>query len=201
MIKYIVTGAARSGTGYVAQVLKSAGMPCGHEAIFSHGGLDSAKLAVLQHPALLVDSSWLAAPFLVDEWLEGVTVIQVVRDPRKAVESILRVKAFIEDNPYSRFAYRHVPEMRDWRRPEEQAAAYYLAWNRMVEPWAAARHRVEDDPQGLLDLFAIENEGPLFDDTSYNHRAEYPPIELDWLSLAVRLRREIGDMSERYGYL
>lgn len=201
MIKYLITGAARSGTGYMAQVLKSAGIPCGHETIFSHGGLESAELAVLGQPELEADCSWLAAPFLADEWLEDVCIVHLVREPRKAIESVISVKALEQDTPYSRFAFRHLAELRDWRRPEERAACYWLAWNRMIAPHATIWHRVEDDPQILLGLLGLEYNGPLFDDRTYNHRPEHPPYELDWLSLNVRLRKEIVQIGLQYRYL
>jgi hypothetical protein len=201
VIKYLITGSARSGTGYIAQVLKSAGIPCGHEAIFSHGGLDSAKLNVLAEPPFIADSSWLAAPFLSDDWLKDVVIIHLVRDPVKTIESILRLKWLEQDTPYSRFAFRHVSELRDWRRMEERAAVYWLAWNRKIASYATIWHRVEDDPGTLLDLLGIDYEGPLFDDKTYNHRPEYPPYELDWLALNVRLRRDIVEVGQRYRYL
>lgn len=192
MLKYLITGTGRCGTGYMAQVFKSAGVPCGHEAVFSYDGPG-------EHGDWQADSSWLAAPFLPG--LEDTTIIHLVRDPRKIIESLVSVRVLSNDTPYSRFAFEHLPYLRDWARPEEQAAQFYLGWNRMIEPYADVRHRVEDDPFLLLDALLIDCDDPLFEDTAYNHRPEYPPYELDWLALDSRLRDELAEMGQRYGYL
>ena len=64
-LRVVVTGTGRSGTGFAARWLTSAGIPCGHEAFFSHRGYDKALVRLdLKYPELAAESSWMAAPYL-----------------------------------------------------------------------------------------------------------------------------------------
>jgi len=111
-LKYIVTGTGRSGTVYLARVLTSVGIPCGHETIFDYHGLEVAidriegrrplKLSDVSminfeggHCTVIpewladinsieADSSYLSAPYL-DRM--DVVSIHAVRDPIKVVNS------------------------------------------------------------------------------------------------------------------
>lgn len=199
MLKYLITSTARSGTGYMAQALTSAGVPCGHEAIFSHGGLEEAQQSLKKHPELVAESSWLAMPYLGAPLLKEAGIIHLVRHPVKTIESILRVKMFSE-SPYSRFIFQRLPGLALHTKPENMAAYYYLVWHHHIERHAHLRHRVEDDVHELLDVLGIEYQGPLFDDVTYNHRPEYPAYELDVDEVNPILWSQVVEMGQRFGY-
>ena len=42
-LKYIIASTGRSGTVYMARLLTSVGVPCGHESIFTWQGIEKAK--------------------------------------------------------------------------------------------------------------------------------------------------------------
>lgn len=198
-LKYLITGVARSGTGYMAQTLNSAGVPCGHEAIFSHGGLEEAAQNLKNRPEMEAESSWLAVPFLGSDILKDTGVIHLVRHPIKTIESILRVKMF-SDSPYSRYILQRLPGIAQHAKLENMVAYYYLMWHHLIERHAHLRHRVEDDPAELLDALGIEYRGLLFDDRAYNHRPEYPPYELDVGEVNPILWGQVVEMGRRFGY-
>lgn len=113
-LSYLVTGTGRSGTVYMARLLTSVGIQCGHEAIFDWQGIRGAERRLsgeqqieasyasrtrwdngkwvplekwLDTEEIQAESSYLAAPFLKEKLLEGVPVIHVVRDPIKVINS------------------------------------------------------------------------------------------------------------------
>lgn len=114
-LKYLITGTGRCGTVFMARLLTSAGIPCGHESVFSCEGIDLAKKRLrgeawpdlsycaknslhngqwIEEPQWLedvskiqADSSYMAAPFLGDSCLKNSQIIHVVRDPIEVVNS------------------------------------------------------------------------------------------------------------------
>jgi hypothetical protein len=112
-LKYLVTGTGRCGTVYMARLLTTLGVNCGHEAIFSHLGIETAKKMLegdesqittskcstfnhvtkekiptwFQPINILAESSYMAAPFLDDPILDGVKVVHLVRNPLKVLSS------------------------------------------------------------------------------------------------------------------
>ncbi len=114
-LQYIIVGTGRSGTVYMARLLSSLGIPCSHEGIFSHDGLEAAKRRLanpgqiylsyastmnlidgewvpeetwLDDPSKAVaDASYMAVPFLGDAVFSETKRIHVVRNPIKVVNS------------------------------------------------------------------------------------------------------------------
>lgn len=115
-LDYIITGTGRCGTVYMARLLTSVGILCGHETIFDFCGIrgaqkrlsgeDPLRLSIASsldydaeknehhkvewHPNvdnIVADSSYMAAPFLADEILKGAKLIHIVRDPIKVINS------------------------------------------------------------------------------------------------------------------
>jgi hypothetical protein len=114
-LNYVVTGSGRSGTVYMARLLTSLGIPCGHEMIFDYQGIQWALRRLAgEHPVQLswasrstfeqgrfhevdkwlpdtsgveAESSYMVAPYLSEPCLENAKVIHVVRDPIKVVHS------------------------------------------------------------------------------------------------------------------
>lgn len=133
MLKYLITGTGRSGTVYLARVLTSLGIPCGHESIFDHHGVDGAierlsgkkeiSLSIASsialkdkefHPieawvdtsSLLADSSYMAAPFLKHPILSETKIIHAVRDPLKVVNSFCNYLGYFR-NSHPSVIYGH----------------------------------------------------------------------------------------------
>ena len=115
-LKYLVTGTGRSGTVFMARLLTSVDILCGHETIFDFNGPEIAKkrlneeqelklsvcsgmkfdhktnthTAIDWHPniqSIIADSSYMAAPFLNEDILANTTVIHVVRNPVNVINS------------------------------------------------------------------------------------------------------------------
>jgi len=112
-LKYLVTGTGRCGTVYMARLLSSLGIMCGHESIFTFDGLSQAKNRLLgksritlsgcciydikkkekiasdwfKPKDIIADSSYLAAPFLKEEILKDTKIIHLVRNPIKVISS------------------------------------------------------------------------------------------------------------------
>jgi hypothetical protein len=98
---FLITGCARSGTGWAAALFTALGHPCGHEEQFSydrHG------------PLVQSEASWMAVPYL-DSLPEDTTVLRIMRDPYKVVQSIM-AKGFLETgDDYDEFVLHHRPEI------------------------------------------------------------------------------------------
>lgn len=201
MLKYIITGTGRCGTGYAARLLSSAGMPCGHETVFSFDGYD-----LLRAPGLKADSSWLAAPFLDDEDLAGIQVVHLVRHPQHVIESLVRMRFFSGEveayQPYLDFARKYLPSLDDLDCPIEKASFFYIYWNRLIEAVKpdAIRVRVEDGPGAILEALGIDpGDWELFDDRTYNTRGDLSEVvSLD--NLPTRMRSHLRMMANEYGY-
>jgi glycosyltransferase involved in cell wall biosynthesis len=146
----------------------------------------------------------MAAPFLDDPILEGVTVVHLVRHPFDFIQSHIRMCNW--DGRYAGFnqwTYQHAPGLEDIADPICRSARLYVQWNAMIEPHADVFHRIEDDVRFLLDKLGIDWQGKeLFSDTRYNHRQVND--EVFGLAEARQLPREyrlpLYEMLERYGY-
>jgi len=198
-MKYLITGTGRCGTGYIAMVLRSAGVKCGHENVFGQHGIEYARDNSQCWDA---DSSWLAVPFLNDPILDDVTIVHLVRHPKDVIDSYLSMR-FWTDPIYATFVawpLQYLPDLRRYEAPGEKSAYFYLRWNRRIEPHGDVFHRVEDDVVTLLDKLGISYQGKeLFDDKKYNTRRTYPS-DVNLHELPDPLRSEILDMGRRYGY-
>lgn len=109
--RFIVTGTGRSGTGYAASLFNAAGMPCGHEALYTDKPgwgeqapprqgvlprmkepLGRAKESLRRRRSPLAgDASWMAAPRLAA--FDGVSFLQL-RHPLLVVRSFVGTRFF-----------------------------------------------------------------------------------------------------------
>jgi len=201
----LITGTGRCGTGYISQVLTSAGVPCTHEQVFTTRGWDFALECIRlrkEHPewGWLAESSWLAVPFLDRPELVDMRVVHLVRHPKAVMDSNLKLRYFSGSLYETNFMRPYLPELDDWPLPEHKAACWYLRMNELCEARADVFHRVEDDPRLLLDKLGIDHAGkPIYANTSYNTRPGIPSdVDLD--TLPDRLRDRLFEMTMRYGY-
>jgi hypothetical protein len=186
-LQYVATGTGHCGTGYVAMLLRSAGVYCGHEGIFSRG---FNPRGLMKYWA---DSSWGAAPFLDNEACKGAKIIHIVRHPLKVLRSwkFAGHGAFLEE-------YVDLPDnLGEW----DYLAAWYVAWNKLIESKApdALRYQVEDRTK-LLELLDLPQVHP-WDNDKYNHKHWNKSPELQWSDLPGSEQvRELKRMAIEYGY-
>jgi hypothetical protein len=145
-----VIGTGRSGTGYMAAVLKAAGLDAGHELYWhAHRGV--------RHSELDVDVSWLALPDIESGRWAG-PVLHVVRHPVDTVRSLLGTRLFAEsemDNPYSSYARVHARTVAD-RFDLAAAVEFWCEWNARCAAVADATIRLEDaEWTGSADPFPL----------------------------------------------
>lgn len=121
----MVTGCARSGTTYTADVLRSAGVAAGHERVLTSDGVQDEP-----HP---LDVTCFAPPHLP---LAGVLVVHQLRTPLDVIASLVGRAMVTRRQPGSfwPFVTRHLPEADEYLEWAQRAACYWLRWN----AWAAA---------------------------------------------------------------
>jgi hypothetical protein len=85
---FVITGCARSGTGYTAELLTRLGLTTEHETVFS-----PYTEAFPGWGAAPGESSWLAAPF-IHQLPPGTVVLHQLRHPDAVVRSLLGIHFF-----------------------------------------------------------------------------------------------------------
>lgn len=198
-LSFVVTGTGRCGTGSAAAGLTLAGLPCGHEDVFTPAGPRS-------RPELVGDCSWLAVPFL--DAFEGL-VVHLVRDPLATAQSFLDLGFFdpAVKNRYTSFARRHVPLS---GRPLDDAFNWYLAWNTAAERSASVRYRL-DEIDRLVDEVSrrVLDQAPPFEVIAHARRerhntrdeAKVRTLTATYEQISdSRLRDDVLEMASRYGF-
>jgi hypothetical protein len=162
-LDFLVTGTGRCGTVYMAKLLSSLGIMCGHEAIFTFDGFDRAKDRLQKKSKIFssecsiinikskesipnwfdpqkiqADSSYLAAPFLKENILQNTKIIHLVRSPLKVISShVLDVNFFKYPNDkqilWQNFVLTYLPKLKDITTEIERACYYYIQWNDMIQ--------------------------------------------------------------------
>lgn len=211
-LQLIGTGTGRCGTRYVARLLSSAGLLCGHEYFFSFPGLSEARRRLRQERNPYVgDTSWLAVPHLDSEELRDALVIHIVRHPRDVIGSMIRVPARLAP-PYDAYVHRHLPIMWAYDDDIDKATLRYTGWNRWIERLCAngrpyIRYRVEDGPMALFELMRevgaiskLPNEGDLFSNTKCNTKGGDMSMTADAEQINFMLRAQLAAISREYDY-
>lgn len=85
-MRLVVTGTGRSGTGWAAAILNSAGVFCGHENVFTPRTVK--PLTYIDWCGYKADASWLAVPRLP---LMNVRAALIVRNPLEVVASMTHI--------------------------------------------------------------------------------------------------------------
>lgn len=211
----IVTGTGRCGTGFISKFLTSAGVPCGHETIFSTGGLEQAKINRLYRTDLVGDSSWLAAPYLDSDLLKDAFVVHLVRHPRKQIASALKLRrtmASVNINRYLVFQRKIMPELAEYDNEIDELVFRYIAWNRTIERYCKGRQfvtfNIEREPFELLEILSSADvmslpgvdTSTLFDDRAYNAKSSTNVRwSLDQVSNGGMVE-ELTNLALEYGY-
>ena len=202
----IITGTGRCGTGWASKLLTSAGVECGHEALFSFDGWEAAQERMAESD-LDADSSWLAVPFL-DELDNNVTIVHLVRHPKPTIDSFRRIGFFNprmhrQHHHYAHFAQRHLPGAWEYTNTRMRAAHYYYAWNRMIEELApnAIFHRIEDGGEALIEKLELTiPDEALYAETDYNHRNGPVVSDVNLSALWEPCKSMIAEIARDYGY-
>ena len=162
-LNYIVTGTGRCGTVYMARLLTSVGIPCGHETIFDYRGIKESRKRLLGKKdiklsgvslrecatestgwppditSIVADSSYMAAPFLKYNLIKNSKIIHVVRNPVNVVNSFCNYINYFtkirspENFMYEDFIYKHAKKLNVEMPQYDKAALYYITWNEMIE--------------------------------------------------------------------
>lgn len=214
----------------MARFLTSVGIPCGHESIFDWRGYKWAEKRLAEEEPLDIsfvskakydgkewrdidqwinldniqaESSYMSAPFLGEEILEGVPVIHVVRNPIKVVNSFCNYIDYFKKgegtNSYEQLIYRHIPELKEEMPQYDRACLYYVRWNQMIERHDAFFYKIEDGPQLLLDFLGTS--GDHFDDRNVNTLRK--PCNKRFAANQIEnkeIQDEFMEMGTRYGY-
>ena len=185
-------------------VLNSMGVGCTHEQVFNRNGLEHAKQKIELWRAdpdsyYKAESSWLAVPFLGDPILDGVTIVHLVRHPWAVIRSNIFKFGGTHptDSPYFQWMEPYLPGIEKYEDPIEIFAFWYIHVNKLIEPYATFRHRIEDGYGPFMEKLGIEYDGE-YTDTTYNTSGGSLEIGLDLttISLAAQLR----EMALDYGY-
>ena len=202
---FLATGIGRCGTGYFSNVATSCHHWCSHEGLFRPDPPEETRRLLQERLDNAWwnwegESSWLAAPYLAE--LNGMTIVHLVRHPKRVIDSQMRIRAFEEadGNKWRDWQLRWLPELKG-KPPAEQAAMFYVKWNRMIEPYAGIRHRIEDPIEPVLDWMGIEWRGKnVYANKRYNSRSGWGPSDVDLDGLPEPIRGELRAMCEGYGY-
>lgn len=201
--RVLITGCGRSGTAFSAKVLATGGAPVTHEGVFG----PIANSWPVTHRTR-IESSWLAAPHLAN--LEQVKVIHQVRNPLFVVRSFVGFGFFTRspDDPYLCYVLEHAPTVASWDNPVDQAIEYWLVWNRMVEPHAERRVRLEDlSAEHFAELASMAgldaaDYSPAMASLGRRYNGRRRELALTRADLLGRPRgEELAALAERYGYV
>lgn len=223
-LKYIVVGTGRCGTVYMARLLTSLGIMCGHEAIFTPDGVQPAAAMTsfasthdLLHQGqptqpwfdpgcVQAEASWLAAPFLQEDIALPSQILHVVRHPLKVISSLHDFHFFNFALPthaqYKAFVLRHLPPIRFVAGEINRAAYFYIHWNRRIEQSRpeACLLRIEDQPRKLLSYLGLPDDTPVYDNTTVNRWRER---EQDLTLRSIdnpELRKQLEQLAQAYDY-
>lgn len=208
MLEILITGTGRCGTRSAARLLDSAGMKCTHEGVFNPmgWGYSQEQMRLMdERPEWnwKAESSWCGSVYLDRPELDNVTVVHLVRHPKKVLDSLLREWKSTHPyyNPHYHWLTRHLPGIALYETPVGKAAYKALALNQMIEFRADVFHRIEDDPRELLDKLGIDWDGKeLFNNPEHNAHPGRAESDVTLGDLPAELREQIAEMTARYGY-
>lgn len=156
--RVIITSTPRSGTGWMAQVLRAMGISCGHEQVFNAHYKVESWTSDAQ-----CESSWMAAPFLRCQDPDTI-VVHLVRDPLKTIASLIATNHFddweggkdqVSGNPVRDFIRLHMLDPYPDGTVIERAAMFWSNWHELIgrqHPMSVAVH-IEDPAEWLPYLY------------------------------------------------
>lgn len=207
MKRLLVTGTGRCGTGYIAEVLRASGVPCGHEQIFTDEVILDDKPSDWVMP-WIAESSWMAVPRLP---LVGVPVVLLVRHPLATIKSLVDLGFFAADTAYTRVAYSVFPEIRREPTPVDRAAMFWTLWNLRAFFYADYVCRVETfggaeldrilqlaDCSNVVDTEAVIGSVPK--DTNAKSGQKYADTRVEWEMIRPGIAQPAQALAALWGY-
>lgn len=203
MRRIILTGSGASGLGYIAELLRTIGIKCGHGEVFT-------AAEEFDWGESVVDASWLAVPWL--RLCNDELVIHVVRDPLRVAQSMVpffdpqtRIDEANAHWTAQRNAVRRIfPEVFRTADPFARFCSFYKLWNAEIERRANMRVRIEEVTDHFLvticEFFGHLYEGHMLvraraeTPTNYNSNPLRDPT-IEWSQI-----EQLEDVAQRYGY-
>lgn len=197
--RVVITGTGRCGTGYMAHLFTHSAIPATHEAVYAPDGGDWEWQRI--------EASWMAAPHL--NTFDG-HVVHLVRHPLDVINSLVGIEFWTNPvhDEYQTYAETHLPTVLEYDDPVEKSMVWWVEWNRLIEPYADQRIRVEDVTPEDLSVIAAEAGArhspsdmlPALHriPTTVNHR---PRADLTWDDLPTGdTKTELETLAKEYGY-
>lgn len=192
--RFVITGTGRCGTSYMSTVMQACRIVTGYQEKYTSAGYQP-------NPFIRGDSSWMAPPHL--DRFTGY-VLHVVRNPLDTINSLIG-SHFFDTN--KEFIQAHAPTVLTYETNVERAMAWYVEWNRRIEPYAHMRIQVETvTGQELVDVvrYAGAHHAPWEIQTYIEqvpHTNTGDPTELLWNDLPDGdLKTSLEVMTKEYGY-
>lgn len=111
----------------MSRLLTEAGIGCGHEDVFRIQTRDAA--ATTRPNGKPGDSSTVAAAVLP---LGDVTAVHLVRPPLDVIASLVAGQLLTVRYSFYAFVVSHLPQVADYPKGPQRAAAYWLGWNALA---------------------------------------------------------------------
>lgn len=221
-LKYLVVGTGRCGTVFMARLLTSLGISCGHEAIFNAEGIGSAldklnkRLPIqtsiisninadewFKEQTIAADSSHMAVPFLDIQELKSTKIIHIVRNPLAVISSfVIDINFFSPNynNIWKTFIMNHMPEIDQENTVIEKACRYYINWNNMIKN-SDLFLKIEEQPSDkLFDFLEVKNQ-ICFTNTKINSKKQKGRKNLNFEEIPEgKTKKEFGDIIQKYKY-
>jgi hypothetical protein len=198
-LKYLAVGCGHCGTGFVAQLLISAGIPCGHEHVFSlrthHRKTEVIDKEVPLEPPpfgtpwehIRAESGWPALYHMGHPCVKNSIIIHIVRNPLHVIRSFLYTS---QNTPLGQIVKNR-----------------FIERNKIIEDSVGDREYIlyqVETQQKLMDLIGVKIPATPFSDTKYNRHCIDEKFDITWDDIKKtkdkQLIEELSEMSERYGY-
>lgn len=226
-LKYLITGTGRCGTVFLARVLTSLGIACGHESIFDWKGLSSAKKRLngeepielsyaskmkfennqwIEIPQWIdknnieADASYMAVPFLREDILHDTKIIHVVRHPVKVINSFCNyINYFSSEKPTNSYENFIYKNLPELTNtmPVYDRGALFYIKWNKMIK-SDFFYKIEDNTQKLLDF--LGKTGNHFSDTTINtYKKSVDKFTLNQIK-DKNILDELIELSKEYGY-
>eukprot|EP00730_Choanoeca_flexa_P006952 TRINITY_DN12252_c2_g2_i4.p1 TRINITY_DN12252_c2_g2~~TRINITY_DN12252_c2_g2_i4.p1 ORF type:complete len:362 (+),score=63.49 TRINITY_DN12252_c2_g2_i4:190-1275(+) len=193
ILPVLVTGVGRSGTHHVENALRLMGIYVCHESACADGAI-SWPYAVVDPDAFY---PWERNRARIHRQ-KFARVFHQVRHPLRVIASLTTYEAYSWD-----FINKHTPNIDlTPMHPLRKALIHWVTWNRLVEPQADWRYRMEDTP--VLEICRRAGFGDRCKEPPQPpKRADRPHANVSWSQLHQAdpfFTREAMLMAQRYGY-
>lgn len=194
MTRALVTGAPRSGTAYVAALIRECGREAHHEQVFTPDGVSLKSWTG-------VEVSWMGAPYRSRSWLREIPIFHLTRHPEAVFRSLIHNNfawfEFVDDMiEWRRFILHHAPEVSwptDWC---ERLLDLIETWNGFLEGVPVVH---VEDPASLAEALGLDVEkaeaASAALGTQVNHWIPTPPV-----SVSPDIAARLASLAAAWGY-